>query len=128
MTLDSEAYTEMVLEHFRNPRNAGDLPGANAVGEERNPVCGDHMRLMLQIDAGVIREARFLTRGCGAAIATSSVATELLIGLPVERAQTLTRQDFVDAVGGLPTSKIHCSVLAAGALKRALRHYADRTG
>ena len=126
MADDSHAYNEIVLDHFRNPRNAGELAGANAVGEERNPVCGDHMRLMLRIEGEEIAEARFQTRGCAAAIATSSVATEVLIGMPVAEAASLKRQDFVEAVGGLPKSKIHCSVLAAAALKRALADYRAR--
>lgn len=124
---DAAAYNEIVLDHFRNPRNAGELPGANAVGEDRNPVCGDHMKLMLRIDGGVVSAARFLTRGCGAAIATSSAATELLIGMPIDDAAGLDRADFVDAVGGLPKSKVHCSVLAAGALRKALADYRGRT-
>lgn len=122
--LDDGVYNAIVLDHFRNPRNAGTLSDANAVGEERNPVCGDHMRLMLRIEEGVIVRASFLTRGCGAAIATSSVATEMLIGRRIEAARGLKRQDFVTAVGGLPKSKVHCSVLAAGALKKALADYA----
>ena len=126
MAGDTQAYNETVLDHFRNPRNAGELTEANAVGEERNPVCGDHMRLMLRIEGERIAEARFLTRGCAAAIATSSVATEVLIGMPLDEAAALKRQDFVDAVGGLPKSKIHCSVLAAAALKRALADYRAR--
>ena len=126
MAGDLQAYNETVLDHFRNPRNAGELVEANAVGEERNPVCGDHMRLMLRIEQERIAEARFLTRGCAAAIATSSVATEVLIGMPLDEAAQLKRQDFVDAVGGLPKSKIHCSVLAAAALKRALADYRAR--
>ena len=126
MAGDLQAYNETVLDHFRNPRNAGELAEANAVGEERNPVCGDHMRLMLRIEQERIAEARFLTRGCAAAIATSSVATEVLIGMQIEEAAQLKRQDFVDAVGGLPKSKIHCSVLAAAALKRALADYRAR--
>ena len=126
MADDAHAYNEIVLDHFRNPRNAGELAAANAVGEERNPVCGDHMRLMLRIEDEQIAEARFLTRGCAAAIATSSVATEVLTGMPITQAAELKRQDFVDAVGGLPKSKIHCSVLAAAALKRALADYRAR--
>ena len=123
---DAHAYNDTVLDHFRHPRNAGPLDDANAVGEDRNPVCGDHMRLMLRIDDGRIREARFQTRGCGAAIATSSMATVVLTGMTLHDAAQLTRADFVDAVGGLPKSKIHCSVLAAGALKRALADWRDR--
>lgn len=125
---DATGYNETVLDHFRNPRNAGELPDANAVGEDRNPVCGDHMKLMLRIDDGAIADARFLTRGCGAAIATSSRATEILIGMAPDDAARLRRDDFVEAVGGLPKSKIHCSVLAAGALKRALEDYRGRAG
>ena len=124
---DLRAYSEIVIDHFRHPRNAGVLVDANAVGEDRNPVCGDHMRLMLRIDAGSIAEARFQTRGCPAAIATSSMATVVLTGMTIEDAAQLKRQDFVDAVGGLPKAKIHCSVLAAAALKKALAHYRAQT-
>ena len=123
---DDHAYNDTVLDHFRNPRNAGELADANAVGEDRNPVCGDHMRLMLRIEDDAIADARFQTRGCGAAIATSSMATVVLKGMPLSEAARLTRKDFVDAVGGLPKSKIHCSVLAAGALKRALADWRTR--
>ena len=91
-TPDDGSYNATVLDHFRNPRNAGELPDANAVGEERNPVCGDHMRLMLRIERAVITEARFLTKGCGAAIATSSVATDLLRGSSVAEARKLRRE------------------------------------
>ena len=127
MSPESESYNATVLDHFRNPRNAGELPNANAVGEERNPVCGDHMRLMLRIEDGLITAARFLTKGCGAAIATSSVATEMLQGRRVSEVRTLQREDFVEAVGGLPPSKVHCSVLAAGALRKALRSYESQS-
>ncbi len=124
---DLRAYSEIVIDHFQHPRNAGVLDDANAVGEDRNPVCGDHMKLMLRINAGEIAEARFQTRGCPAAIATSSMATVVLTGMNVEDAAQLKRQDFVDAVGGLPKAKIHCSVLAAAALKQALSHYCSQT-
>ena len=122
---DLRAYSDIVIEHFRHPRNAGVLADANAVGEDRNPVCGDHMKLMLRIEDDAIAEARFQTRGCPAAIATSSMATVVLTGMPVERAAQLKRQDFVDAVGGLPKAKIHCSVLAAAALKKALASHSQ---
>lgn len=122
---DLRAYSDIVIEHFQHPRNAGVLADANAVGEDRNPVCGDHMKLMLRIEDDAIAEARFQTRGCPAAIATSSMATVVLTGMPVEQATQLKRQDFVDAVGGLPKAKIHCSVLAAAALKKALASYSD---
>ncbi len=128
MSPENGSYNATVLDHFRNPRNAGELANANAVGEERNPVCGDHMRLMLRIENDVITEARFLTKGCGAAIATSSVATEMLQGRSVREARILQREDFVEAVGGLPPSKVHCSVLAAGALRKALHSYESQDG
>ena len=102
------------------------LDDANAVGEDRNPVCGDHMKLMLRIENDSIAEARFQTRGCPAAIATSSMATVVLTDMHIDEAAALKRQDFVAAVGGLPKAKIHCSVLAAAALKKALAHYRER--
>ena len=122
---DLRAYSEIVIDHFQHPRNAGVLEDANAVGEDRNPVCGDHMKLMLRIEGNAISEARFQTRGCPAAIATSSMATVVLTGMQIDDAAQLKRQDFVDAVGGLPKAKIHCSVLAAAALKKALANYAN---
>ena len=125
-TDDLRAYSEIVIDHFQNPRNAGPMDGANAVGEDRNPVCGDHMKLMMRIEDETIAEARFQTRGCPAAIATSSMATVVLTNMNLSEAAKLKRQDFVDAVGGLPKSKIHCSVLAAAALKRAIADYRVR--
>ncbi|MXX49193.1 MAG: iron-sulfur cluster assembly scaffold protein [Chloroflexi bacterium] len=119
------AYSDIVIDHFQHPRNAGVLDDANAVGEDRNPVCGDHMKLMLRIENDSIAEARFQTRGCPAAIATSSMATVVLTDMHIDEAAELKRQDFVDAVGGLPKAKIHCSVLAAAALKKALAHYRE---
>lgn len=123
---DLRAYSDIVIDHFQHPRNAGVLDDANAVGEDRNPVCGDHMKLMLRIENDSIAEARFQTRGCPAAIATSSMATVVLTDMHIDEAAALKRQDFVDAVGGLPKAKIHCSVLAAAALKKALAHYRER--
>lgn len=122
---DLRAYSDIVIDHFQHPRNAGVLDDANAVGEDRNPVCGDHMKLMLRIENDSIAEARFQTRGCPAAIATSSMATVVLTDMHIDKAAALKRQDFVDAVGGLPKAKIHCSVLAAAALKKALAHYRE---
>ena len=126
-TEDLRAYSEIVIDHFQHPRNAGLLEDANAVGEDRNPVCGDHMKLMLRIENDAIAEARFQTRGCPAAIATSSMATVVLTDMHIDQAAKLKRQDFVDAVGGLPKAKIHCSVLAAAALKKALANYHEQT-
>ncbi len=124
--VDLRAYSDIVIDHFQHPRNAGPLADANAVGEDRNPVCGDHMKLMLRIENDTIAEAHFQTRGCPAAIATSSMATVILTDMSLDEAATLKRQDFVDAVGGLPKAKIHCSVLAAAALKQALANYRER--
>lgn len=123
---DLRAYSDIVIDHFQHPRNAGTLDDANAIGEDRNPVCGDHMKLMLRIENDAIAEARFQTRGCPAAIATSSMATVVLTDMRIDDAAALKRQDFVDAVGGLPKAKIHCSVLAAAALKKALADYRER--
>ncbi|MDE2745116.1 MAG: iron-sulfur cluster assembly scaffold protein [Chloroflexota bacterium] len=123
---DLRAYSDIVIDHFQHPRNAGPLDDANAIGEDRNPVCGDHMKLMLRIEDEAIVEARFQTRGCPAAIATSSMATVVLTDMHIDDAAGLKRQDFVDAVGGLPKAKVHCSVLAAAALKKALDHYREQ--
>lgn len=120
-------YNEIVMDHFSNPRNVGVLEDANAVGLEVNPVCGDSMRLFLKIEDGRIRDARFQTAGCGAAIATSSMATEMLKGLTLEEARALTKEDIEDALGGLPGNKIHCSMLAIDALETALQDYHARS-
>lgn len=113
-------YTVAVLDHFHNPRNAGDLPGANATGEAVNPACGDRMRLFLRIENGVVADARFKTFGCIAAIASSSMLTELLRGRTVAQARALTNRMVVDALGGLPEAKQKCSVLAEQGLRAAL--------
>ena len=120
-------YTELVRDHFQNPRNAGDMPDADAVGYETNPVCGDTMRLMLRIDGQRIVEARFQTSGCPAAIATSSVCTEMIAGLDLAQAEGLSKEDFAQALGGLPPGKLHCSVLAADALHAAIADYRSRS-
>src|SRR3989304_2809825 len=105
--MTSDSYTDIVLEHFRNPRNAGPLPDANAVGFERNPVCGDTMRLMLRIEDGRIAEARWQTEGCTAAIATSSIASEMIRGRPLSEVEGLTREDIDRAAGGGPPPHPH---------------------
>jgi nitrogen fixation NifU-like protein len=119
MTL-SEHYSPTLIDHFEHPRNAGAMLDANAEGYVVNPVCGDSMRLFLRIENGRIERASFLTSGCPASIATSSAATELIAGLAIEDAEALTRDQFAEAVGGLPTSKVHCSVLAAQAIHVAV--------
>ena len=119
-------YSDLVREHFEDPRNAGEMPDPDAIGYETNPVCGDTMRLMLRIDGDVIVEARFQTSGCPAAIASSSVCTEMIAGRTLAEAARLTREDLSRALGGLPPSKKHCSVLATGALRKAIEDYGRR--
>jgi nitrogen fixation NifU-like protein len=118
-----ESYTDIVLDHAENPRNVGPLADANARGYHVNPVCGDTLVLMLRIADGKIEEARFQTEGCTASVATSSILTELITGMPVEEAAQLTHEAIVDAVGGLPASKLHSAALAIGALRQALASY-----
>ncbi|MBI3946836.1 MAG: iron-sulfur cluster assembly scaffold protein [Armatimonadetes bacterium] len=114
-------YTQTVIDHFTNPRNVGDLPDADVVGEVANPVCGDTMRVALKLDAeGRIANVRFKTFGCAAAIAASSIATEMMKGRTIEEAlREVTRDSITAALGGLPEAKVHCSVLAQDALAAA---------
>ena len=121
-------YSAKVMDHFANPRNVGELPDANAVGEVGNPKCGDIMRMYLKIENNTIADIRFLTFGCGAAIATSSMATELIKGKTVEQALQLTNKAVVEALDGLPPVKVHCSVLAEQAVKTAIADYYRRLG
>ena len=125
MTL-SEHYSPILIDHFERPRNAGAMPDANAEGYVVNPVCGDSMRLFLRIEAGRIERASFLTSGCPASIATSSAATELIAGLSIDTAEALPRERFAEAVGGLPSSKVHCSVLAGQAIRLAIEGWRAR--
>lgn len=121
-------YSEKVMDHFRNPRNVGEIENADAIGEVGNAKCGDIMRMYLKIDNGIITDVKFMTFGCASAIATSSIATEMIKGQPVDKALELTNQAVVDALGGLPQHKIHCSVLAEEAVKAALKNYYDKNG
>ena len=121
-------YTEKVIDHFTNPRNVGELADANAVGQVGNPVCGDIMKMYLKIEDGIIKDAKFKTFGCCAAIATSSVSTELIKGKTIDDALKLTNKEVIDELGGLPPQKIHCSVLAEEAIKKALSDYYIRQG
>ena len=116
-------YSPKVMDHFVNPRNMGELEDANAVGEVGNPVCGDIMKFSLKIKDGIIEDVRFKTFGCGAAVATSSMATELIKGKPIEEALKLTNTAVVEALDGLPPVKIHCSVLAEQVVKAAVADY-----
>jgi nitrogen fixation protein NifU and related proteins len=119
----SEQYSDIVLDHAEHPRNQGSLDDANARGYQMNPVCGDVLSLMLRIEDGHIAEARFMTEGCTASVATSSILTEMITGLSLEEAEELSHEDINDAVGGLPASKLHSAALVIGALKQALASY-----
>ncbi|TCL44705.1 Fe-S cluster assembly scaffold protein NifU [Harryflintia acetispora] len=121
-------YSDKVLDHFSNPRNVGEIPDADGVGEVGNAKCGDIMKMYLKINGGVIEDVKFKTFGCGAAIATSSMATEMVKGHTIEEALSLTNKAVVEALDGLPTSKIHCSVLAEQAIKAALSDYYKKQG
>ena len=128
----SEYYSPQVIDHFEHPRNAGAMADADAEAYVTNPVCGDSLRLFLRIADDRIAQASFLSSGCPASIATSSAATELLAGLPLAEAAALPRERYAAAVGGLPRSKLHCSVLAASAVRQAIaewrKQHAERAG
>ena len=119
-------YTETVMDHFTHPRNAGEIPDANGVGEVGNAKCGDIMKMYLKIKDDRIEDAKFETFGCGSAIASSSMATELIKGKTVDEALAVTNKQVVDALGGLPAYKLHCSVLAEESIKAAVKDYYDR--
>ena len=121
-------YSEKVMDHFRNPRNVGVLEDANGIGEVGNAKCGDIMKIYLKIEAGIIQDVKFETFGCGSAIASSSMATELIMGQPVSEVRKLTNKAVAEALDGLPDYKMHCSVLAEEAIKLALEDYEKRTG
>ena len=121
-------YTEQVMEHFTNPRNVGEIENADGVGEVGNAKCGDIMKIFLKIKDGIIEDVKFKTYGCASAIATSSIATEMIKGQPIEKAVELSNKAVVEALGGLPAHKIHCSVLAEQAIKAALRDYYVKQG
>ena len=122
-------YSEKVFDHFTNPRNVGEIPDANGVGEVGNAKCGDIMRMYLKIsDDEIIEDVKFQTFGCASAIATSSIATDMIKGKPLNEALTLTNKAVVEALDGLPAVKIHCSVLAEQAVKAAIADYYKRKG
>ncbi len=124
----SEGYSEIVLDHFERPRNHGELEDANAVGYMTNPVCGDTLLLMLRVRDDRIEEARWQSDGCAASIAASSLLSELARGKSIGEAEAITREAIVEALGGLPLSKLHASVLAADALDLAIRDWRTREG
>lgn len=119
-------YSEKVMDHFQNPRNLGKMENADGIGEVGNAKCGDIMKMYIKVEDGIIADVKFNTFGCGSAIATSSMATEMIKGKPVEEALKLSNQAVVEALDGLPTQKIHCSVLAEEAVKAAVKDYYDR--
>ena len=121
-------YSEKVMDHFLHPRNVGEIPDADGVGEVGNAKCGDIMKIYLKIDGGVITDVKFNTFGCGSAIASSSMATEMIKGKPLSQALALTNRAVVEALDGLPAHKLHCSVLAEEAVKSALRDYYEKNG
>ena len=121
-------YSEKVMEHFRHPRNVGVIEDADGVGEVGNAKCGDIMKMYLKIEDDVIQDVKFETFGCGSAIASSSMATELIKGKPVSEAMKLTNQAVAEALDGLPAHKLHCSVLAEEAIRSALEDYQKKTG
>ncbi|MFA5500133.1 MAG: Fe-S cluster assembly scaffold protein NifU [Candidatus Omnitrophota bacterium] len=120
-------YSEKVMEHFRNPHNVGEIPDASGVGNVGNPVCGDIMRLYIKVDdKGIITDAKFKTFGCGAAIATSSMVTDLVKGKTIDDALKISNRAVAEALGGLPKIKMHCSVLAEEALRAAINDYFNK--
>ena len=121
-------YTDKVMEHFTNPRNVGSMADANGVGEVGNAKCGDIMRIYLKVDNDIITDVRFKTFGCGAAIATSSMVTEMVKGKTLDEALTISNQAVAEALGGLPPAKMHCSNLAADALHEAIKDYIQKKG
>ena len=121
-------YSDKVMDHFEHPRNVGKLDDADGIGEVGNAKCGDIMRMYIKVKDGIITDCKFNTFGCGSAIATSSMATELIKGKPVEEALELSNQAVVEALDGLPPQKIHCSVLAEEAVRAAVKDYYDKNG
>ena len=121
-------YSEKVLDHFTHPRNVGEIEDANGVGEVGNAKCGDIMKIYIQVEDGVITDVKFNTFGCASAIASSSMATELIKGKPIDQALALTNQAVAEALDGLPAIKMHCSVLAEEAIKAAVKDYYDKNG
>ena len=121
-------YSEVVMDHFRNPRNLGSMEDADGVGEVGNAKCGDIMTMYLKIDDDIITDVKFETFGCGSAIASSSMATEMIKGKSVDEALSVTNKAVAEALDGLPAHKLHCSVLAEEAIKAALKDYYDKNG
>ena len=121
-------YTDTVMDHFQHPRNVGSIENADAIGEVGNAKCGDIMKMYLKIKDNVITDVKFETFGCGSAIASSSMATEMIKGKTIDEALAVTNKQVVEALGGLPAHKLHCSVLAEESIKSAIKDYYDRNG
>lgn len=119
-------YSEKVMDHFTNPRNVGELENPDGVGEVGNPKCGDIMRIYLDIKGDIIKDVKFKTFGCGAAVATSSMVTEMVKGKTIDEAMVISNATVAEALGGLPETKMHCSNLAADALHKAIENYRDK--
>ena len=119
-------YSDKVLEHFKNPKNQGSIDNPDAVGELGNPACGDVMKIYLKIKDNIIEDVKFETLGCAAAIAVSSALTELVKGKNIDEAEKITKDEVIESLGGLPTMKIHCSMLGVDALKKAIKEYKEK--
>lgn len=126
--MDQQPYSEKVMDHFLHPRNVGEIPDASGIGNVGNPVCGDILRLYIKVENGIIVDAKFKTFGCGAAISTSSMVTEMVKGKSIEEALQISNKAVAEALGGLPPIKMHCSVLAEEALRSALADYYRKIG
>ncbi|TBR17166.1 Fe-S cluster assembly scaffold protein NifU [bacterium] len=124
----AEQYSEKVMDHFLNPRNVGEMPDASGIGNVGNPICGDVMRLYIKVENNVITDAKFKTFGCGAAISTSSMVTEMVKGKTIDEALEISNKAVAEALGGLPAVKMHCSVLAEEALRSAVKDYYKKQG
>jgi nitrogen fixation protein NifU and related proteins len=121
-------YSELVMEHFSNPRNVGEIPDADGIGIEGNPTCGDIMKIYIKVADGRIADVKFKTFGCGAAIATSSMVTEMVMGKSLDEAMEISNKAVAEALGGLPAVKMHCSNLAADALHKAIDDFRSKAG
>lgn len=121
-------YNDTVMDHFMNPRNVGELEHADGTGTYGSPVCGDMMQIQIQVENDVITDAKFKTFGCGSAIASSSMATSMIIGKTVDEALAISNKQIIEELGGLPAVKVHCSVLADHAIKSAIYDYAEKNG
>ena len=119
-------YSQKVMDHFTNPRNVGEMPDADGVGEEGNPVCGDAMKIFIKVKDDVITDVKFQTFGCGAAIAVSSIVTEIAKGMTLDKAMEITKASLSEALDGLPPQKMHCSNLGADALHKAIEDYRSK--